>query len=88
MPNLYKRIEVIRRTPNRELIIYRCLEVLGQGGYVVQSADRLREPFSQKDREVLERQFWELLSETPPEERSAPHATLEQAIAAFESEFA
>lgn len=83
----YVRKDVLRRLGLNEAILYRCFEVLPDGGYVVQSADRVRLPFSTSEVERLERQYWELFCEVPPEERGDLHPTVEAAIERFDEEF-
>lgn len=84
---LYKRIDVVRRAPSGELVIYRCFELVQSGGFVVQSADRLRSPISGEQLGGHEQQWFDLLSQTAPELRSVPALTLVEAIAAFDREF-
>ncbi|WP_338863335.1 hypothetical protein [Myxococcus stipitatus] len=84
---LYKPVEVYRRLGENEAVIYRCLELLPGGGFIVQSADRVRLPFDAGAVARHERQFWELFCEVAPEDRAPPSPSLEEAIALFDSEF-
>ncbi|MBN8233166.1 hypothetical protein JYK02_37200 [Corallococcus macrosporus] len=83
----YKRHDVFERHSEHELIVYRCLEVLPAGGFVVQSADRVRVPEGVSSVEQHERQFLELMCEVAPEDRSEPHASITEAIEAFKADF-
>lgn len=84
---LYVRHDVLRRLSEREAVVYRCLEVLPERRFVVQSADRVRISRSVDGLLEHEKQFWELFCEIAPEERSSLHPTLEEAIAAFDQYF-
>jgi len=84
---LYRLINVCRRLSDNEAVLYRCFELIPEGGFVVQSADRIRLPVSQEHMQHHERQLWELFCEVSPEERSRPFASIEEAIAAFDAEF-
>lgn len=67
---------------------YRCFETLPEGRYCVQSADFYPQPAKEpKQDSWLERQFLELLAEQAPDERTSTFATVEEAIAAHESDF-
>ena len=46
---LYKLVNVCRRLENGEAIIYRCFELHPGGGFIVQSADRIRQPINPKN---------------------------------------
>ncbi|WP_163997884.1 hypothetical protein [Pyxidicoccus caerfyrddinensis] len=84
---LYRRHDVVRRLESGEAVIYRCVERIPDGGYVVQSADRVRPPFDRGVMEQHERQFWELFCEVDPRERGGLHPTLEEAITEFDKDF-
>lgn len=86
-PTLYKLINVFRRISGEEAVIYRCFELIPGRGFVVQSADRINLPVSMDDMRYQERQLWELFCEEAPDQRSVPHASIEEAIAAFDAEF-
>ena len=68
-------------------MIYRCFERLLDHRFLVQSADRIRLPIRIEDIHYHERQFWELLIESSPEERSEAYSTIEEAITAFDAYF-
>jgi hypothetical protein len=84
---LYRLINVCRRVSSEKAILYRCFELIPQGGFVVQSADWINLPVRPESMAHHERQLWELFCEEAPELRSAPQASLEEAIAAFDAEF-
>lgn len=84
---LYERLDVYRRIGNTEVVIYRCWHILPKGGYIVQSADRVRIPFTPQQAVEHEARFLELFAETPPEERSEPFQTIAEAIENFDIEF-
>jgi hypothetical protein len=83
---LFRAFSVCRRLDG-EVVIYRCLERLEDRRFFVQSADRLRLPVRLERIQEHEKQFWELLLEASPTERGDAHATVEEAIAAFDAEF-
>jgi hypothetical protein len=83
---LYRYIPVWRREV-RAAKLYRCFEVLGSGGYVVQSADCFSPETCHERHAQMDRQFLELLLEQCPEERMAPRPTIEEAIQYFDSLF-
>lgn len=86
--NLYHELNVWRRKSEGELVRYRCFRVFPGGGYCVQSADFYNTRHEMHDRELGE-QFLELMSEESPAVRSGSlYATLEEAIAAHDSDFA
>jgi hypothetical protein len=83
---LYRYIPVWRREP-RTAKLYRCFEILGDGGYVVQNADSFTpETYRERDAQ-MDRQFVELLLEQCPEKRITPRPSIEEAIRYFESLF-
>lgn len=84
---LYKPVNVCRRVKDGEIVVYRCFELLPSGGFVVQSADRIREPVNLDDLRQHERQLWELFCDVAPEDRGEIYPTLEDAIAAFDADF-
>jgi hypothetical protein len=86
-PTLYKLINVFRRISDEKAVVYRCFELIPEGGFVVQSADWLNLPVNPETMKHHERQLWELFCEVAPEERSRPFASIEEAIAAFDAEF-
>jgi hypothetical protein len=80
-------INVFRRISAEKAIIYRCFELIPEGGFVVQSADWINLPVRAESMNHHERQLWELFCEEAPDQRSVPYASLEEAIAAFDAEF-
>jgi hypothetical protein len=84
---LYKSIDVWRRRGPTTVIRYRCLQILPDGGYCVQSADFFNIPITADRIRESEQQFVELLAEQAPDERSGGYSTLEQAIAAHDADF-
>ncbi len=84
---LYRQHNICRRLSDKEAVVYRCFELIPAGGFVVQSADRIHLPVSLEDTRQHERQLWELFCEEAPEKRSAPFASIEEAIIAFEADF-
>lgn len=84
---MYRLINVFRRISAEKAIIYRCFELIPEGGFVVQSADWINLPVRAESMNHHERQLWELFCEEAPDQRSVPYASLEEAIAAFDAEF-
>lgn len=85
---LYQRIDVCKRLAgDNEVVVYRCLHLLSGGGFVVQSADRVRLPLTESELGGHEARFWELFCEEAPEQRSGSFSTLEEAIRNFDEEF-
>jgi hypothetical protein len=84
---LYRPFEILRRLNEREALVYRCLELLPDGGFVVQSMDRIWLPFDTEITKQHERQFWELFCEVAPEERFEPRPSVEEAIMEFNKYF-
>lgn len=84
---LYKLSNVLRRISPEKAVVYRCFELIPEGGFVVQSADWIHLPMDSNAMSHHERQLWELFCEEAPEQRSAPHASIAEAIAAFDAEF-
>ena len=84
---LYLGINVYRRLRSDEAAVYRCFKKLPDGGYCVQSADRVRLPFKDENSRFQKEQFWELLIEEAPDARSRPFPTIEEAIADFDAAF-
>jgi len=83
---LYRSVNVFRRL-EADVVFYRCLQKLPDGGYVVQSADWLRLPLREDQLHQLTAQFVELLFEEPPDNRGPLRPTIEEAIAAFDAQF-
>ena len=84
---MYEHIEVWTRIASKLARRYRCFRLLESGSYCVQSADFIRLPLNQSHLAQLDCQFFELLIEEPPEQRSAVFSSLEAAIAAFDRAF-
>ncbi len=84
---MLKAIDVWKRLPDGHVVRYRCFEILGGGGYCVQSADFFTLPIDDAQLKFFEKQFLELLIEEDPTERSAIYPTLEQAIEAHDRDF-
>jgi len=84
--NLYRYIPVFRREPHGAKL-YRCFELLGAGGFVVQSADYFIPNASREHTLQMEDQFLELFLEQSPEERVAPMPSIEEAIQCFDAAF-
>lgn len=85
--NLYEQIDIWRRLPDGNLRWYRCFRLVRSGRFCVQSADSVRVPVSAPVMQQLRNNYFELLSEIAPEERISTHATIEDAILAFDMEF-
>jgi hypothetical protein len=83
----FKTIDVWQCVDQRSVERYRCFEVLPNNGYCVQSADFYRLPVDAKQVEQLDRQFLELLTEQPPNERTSTYSTLEEAILQHQKDF-
>jgi len=67
--------------------LYRCFEILGTGRYVVQSADYFTAATYRERTAQMDEQFVDLLLEQRPEERSAPGASIDEAIQIFDAAF-
>lgn len=83
---LYRSFDVWKRGEG-VLYRYRCLEVVGEGRYCVQSRDAYRPPFSEQVSQLLEANFLELLFEEPPGERAGLYPSLQEAVEAHEKDF-
>lgn len=83
---LYRYIPVWRREPEGAKL-YRCFEIVGTGGYVVQSADYFTSKTWPTREAQMEVQVIELFLEQRPEERISPRPSIEDAIEYFESSF-
>ena len=82
---LYRYIPTWRRCANH-LRLYRVVEILGIG-FVVQSCDHIFPETAQDQILQLDRQFEDLMSETPPEQRMSPRGSVEEAVADFDRQF-
>lgn len=86
---IYLTYDVWKRLPAGRLARYRCFQVRPGGGFCVQSKDFFEVgSLSVSKFSEHERQFLELLSEEAPDSRSTVYATLEEAIANHDEEFA
>ena len=83
---LYRYIPVFRRADDG-VVLYRVFEIYGLG-YVVQSQDFYRPGDPHLQTIQLESQFLELFMEQKPEDRSGVSESVEEAIAAFDMDFA
>jgi hypothetical protein len=85
---MYREVSVWERTEGTGLVCYRCLELLPQGGFCVQSADfyQQADDFCKRDKGFA-RQFIELLIEDSPEARTKVFPTLQEAIEDHKREF-
>jgi hypothetical protein len=81
---LYKAFDVWQREGNR-LRVYRCFEILPDGGFAVQSCDFVQP--DQSPASFSQRNYFELLHEQAPDARSGAFATIEEAIAAHNRYF-
>ena len=83
----YKAIDVWRR--KKETVVrYRCFQVLPDETYCVQNADYYRPPFSSAQADQQDQQFLELLMEEAPDSRSKSFPSLDEALQAFDRDFA
>jgi hypothetical protein len=86
MSELYRAFCVFRRLES-EVVVYRLFERLSDHQFFVQSADRVRSAEIPAILGQHETQFWELLLESSPDERSQPRSSIQEAIAAFDESF-
>ena len=84
---LYRQIYVWSRLADSRLVRYRCLKVLPDDTYCVQSADFFTAPVTETQIMQSDMQFYELLAEEAPEDRTEPAATLEEAIRRHQEAF-
>lgn len=84
---LYRVITIARPLSSNEAVLYRCFERIPSGGYVVQSADRVRLPIDKDALREHEAQLWELFIEEPPDSRGEAAPTIETAIEKFHALF-
>lgn len=87
MEKLYKSISVWRRINNTSAIHFNCLENMYSKKFAVQSADFFYLPITEDQIISFEKQYLELLIETPPDERCEWFESLEDAIAAHNRGF-
>lgn len=84
---MFKAIDVWVSIDKESVARYRCFELLGRGGFCVQSKDIYRLPVDQTQIQNLEKQFVELFCEEKPDVRSGLFPTLEAAIKDFDEDF-
>jgi len=86
MGKYYKGFDVWKRG-REKLQVFRCFEIIPNGGYCVQSSDFYRKDQAGRVTKDHEKQFLELLMDEPPELRSRVFPTIEEAILDFETTF-
>lgn len=84
---LYRGIDVWARRSEREVVCYRCLQILPDELYCVQSSDFFHLPVDPEEVRLSQKNFVELLAEEAPEVRSPLLPSLPEAIRAHEAEF-
>lgn len=84
---LYQEINIWVRVREGVVACYRCLQLLPQGTYCVQSKDFFREPFSRERLQQSDKQFIELFSDEAPEIRGETAGSLDEAIKRHEEQF-
>jgi hypothetical protein len=82
---LFEEINVWERDASANAVCYKCLKLLPDQGYCVQSADFYNSEALQKNMFAI--QFVELFIEASPDLRIEPKPTLELAIAHFKDQF-
>jgi hypothetical protein len=87
MDYMFQEIRVFKRAGENRIIFFRCLKQIRTGMFAVQSADFLSSPISIDQIVNSDLQFFELMFEQSPSERCTWHDSVEQAIAAHESDF-
>jgi len=75
----YKEHRVWKRKGD-QLILFRCFELLPEGGFCVQSSDTFHKMEYKERSDFFDRQFIELLVDEAPEKRSGLFSTLAEAI--------
>jgi hypothetical protein len=85
---MFKSIDIWKTLDDSSVIRYRCFQRLRDGQFCIQSADLYNLPLREEQIRFLDKQFLELFIEEPPDRRSSLHATLEEAIATYDLEFA
>ncbi len=88
MNQLYKEINVFERQEDGTLACYRCIELLNEGKFCVQSADFFRRGEEVEALTRSTRQFIERLIEVEPELWTNAFSSLQEAIMAHKSHFA
>lgn len=84
---LYRAIDVWKQYDTNTIVIFRCFEIIGEGKFMVQSADFMTCNTMNSDIRLFEKQKIELFIEQPPENRSGVYPSLEEAIIAHNKEF-
>jgi hypothetical protein len=85
---LFVEVNVWREIDESKLVVYRCLQVLPQNGYVVKAADYYHGPLTLD--QVRERDFYfvdSMFDGGLELAASETYPTLEEAIARFDEEF-
>lgn len=76
----YIPIDVWQHHSDGVLVCYRCFRVIPDDRFCIQSADIFHAPVSRNALDDSKGQFFELLGEEKPDERSPTFDTIEQAI--------
>jgi hypothetical protein len=84
---MYRSIDVWKRVSSGRVARYRCFENLETGRFSVQSCDFYNVSDPAHTASELDRQAIELLADCAPEERTASHPTLAEAVAAHDRDF-
>ena len=84
---MYEKLEIFKRVSDVEIIRYFCLRNIVNDTYGVQSVDHLNTPIDEISVGQLDSQFFELLLEELPEQRTEFFSTLKEAISNFEVDF-
>ena len=85
--NIYRSIDIWKRKNGRYAIRYRCLELIGQNEFCVQSCDYYYYPVDENQIIQSDKQFIDLFVEIAPEDRTKFYPSLDEAIYAHENEF-
>ena len=84
---LYRSFDVWKVKKEKQLVRYRCFEILGLQQFCVQSSDFYNYPPNFDQVRQLENNFFELILECPPDSRDNFYPTIEEAIAEHEADF-
>lgn len=84
---LYAELRVWKRLDAARAVLYRCFEDTTTRRFAVQSADFFKLPIDASQIQRSEMQFAELFMEIAPDERCKWFNSVEEAIAAHDSEF-
>ncbi len=82
--SLYKEIKIWERSGKEKAVCYRCLQMISNGLFYVQSADYY---YKSADDAGFDAQFIELFLEEPPEKRTTGYTSVAAAITAFKVQF-